>query len=151
MNRSGRRSWIQIPILLLLMKVFYNVAKRSEIGHVRIGIGLRISGRTFTHTSDKKVRPAHNAMMIMPCQLARGRRGERLWLEAARNLVAQWDHLQRQSSPADGWGRLRRASVPRAGLVTLSPSSGLSWKGSRANSVSTAMRRPSARLALESR
>jgi hypothetical protein len=28
------------------MKVFYNVAKRSEIGHVRIGIGLRISGRT---------------------------------------------------------------------------------------------------------
>ena len=45
-RRSGRRSWIQIPILLLLMKVFYNVAKRSEIGHVRIGIGLRISGRT---------------------------------------------------------------------------------------------------------
>ena len=48
-RRSGRRSWIQIPILLLLMnesffwiqipillllmKVFYNVAKRSEIGH----------------------------------------------------------------------------------------------------------------------
>jgi hypothetical protein len=28
------------------MKVFYNEAKRSEIGHVRIGIGLRISGRT---------------------------------------------------------------------------------------------------------
>jgi hypothetical protein len=28
------------------MKVFYNVAKRSEIGHVRIGIGLRNSGRT---------------------------------------------------------------------------------------------------------
>jgi hypothetical protein len=45
-RRSGRRSWIQIPILLLLMKVFYNEAKRSEIGHVRIGIGLRISGRT---------------------------------------------------------------------------------------------------------
>ena len=45
-RRSGRRSWIQIPILLLLMKVFYNDAKRSEIGHVRIGIGLRISGRT---------------------------------------------------------------------------------------------------------
>ena len=33
MNRSGRRSWIQIPILLLLMKVFYNEAKRGKIGH----------------------------------------------------------------------------------------------------------------------
>ena len=38
--------WIQIPILLLLMKVFYNEAKRGKIGHVRIGIGLRNSGRT---------------------------------------------------------------------------------------------------------
>ena len=45
-RRSGRRSWIQIPILLLLMKVFYNEAKRGKIGHVRIGIGLRNSGRT---------------------------------------------------------------------------------------------------------
>jgi hypothetical protein len=25
--------WIQIPILLLLMKVFYNEAKRGKIGH----------------------------------------------------------------------------------------------------------------------
>eukprot|EP01049_Picozoa_sp_SAG25_P010160 SAG25_NODE_1082_length_4091_cov_2.364729_5_plen_113_part_00 len=70
-SRPCRRPWIQIPILLL-MKVFYNGPKRGKIGHVKIGIGLRISGRTFTHTSDKKVRPAHNAgaMMIMPCQLA---------------------------------------------------------------------------------
>ena len=48
-RRSGRRSWIhpdsaaadesffwiQIPILLLLMKVFYNEAKGREIGHVK--------------------------------------------------------------------------------------------------------------------
>jgi hypothetical protein len=57
-SRPCRRPWIQIPILLL-MKVFYNGPKRGKIGHVKIGIGLRISGRTFTHTSDKKVRPAH--------------------------------------------------------------------------------------------
>jgi hypothetical protein len=53
-SRPCRRPWIQIPILLL-MKVFYNGPKRGKIGHVKIGIGLRIFGRTFTHTSDKKV------------------------------------------------------------------------------------------------
>jgi hypothetical protein len=46
-SRPCRRPWIQIPILLL-MKVFYNGPKRGKIGHVKIGIGLRISGRTFT-------------------------------------------------------------------------------------------------------
>jgi hypothetical protein len=30
---QGRAAWIQIPILLLLMKVFYNEAKRGKIGH----------------------------------------------------------------------------------------------------------------------
>jgi hypothetical protein len=46
-----------------MMKFFiYNGAKHGKIGHQRIGIGLRISGRTFTHTSDKKVRPAHRIL-----------------------------------------------------------------------------------------
>jgi hypothetical protein len=40
-------TWIQIPSLLIF---FYNGAKRSEIGHLRSGIGLRISGRTFSHS-----------------------------------------------------------------------------------------------------
>jgi hypothetical protein len=51
------------------MKVFYNGPKRGKIGHVKIGIGLRIFGRTFTHTSDKKVRPAHNAMQCLSTAL----------------------------------------------------------------------------------
>ena len=62
-RRSGRRSWIQIPILLLLMKVFYNVAKRSEIGHVRIGIGLRISGRTSLIL---QTRGSTGALILLP-------------------------------------------------------------------------------------
>jgi hypothetical protein len=41
-------------------KFFIMLQNAAKSGINEIGIGLRISGRTFTHTSDKKVRPAHH-------------------------------------------------------------------------------------------
>jgi hypothetical protein len=46
-------------------KFFIMLQNAAKSGINEIGIGLRISGRTFTHTSDKKVRPAHTLVLSL--------------------------------------------------------------------------------------